>query len=111
MSHVQEQQGMMTLHVTEELDLATAPALRDDVSQALTSRPHTLILDLAGCAFAGVDAVDALVDVTASARRQGTTVLLLGLRPIVRRTISLLGVDDELLVAPSPRAWTAPVRP
>ena len=106
-----EQQGVLTLDVTQELDLATTPALRDKVAEALASRPHTLILDLAHCAFAAVGTVYALVDLTASARRQGTTLLLLGLRPTVRRAISLVGLDDALLFAPLPRPRTAPARP
>lgn len=103
MSRVDEQQAVLTLGVADELDLATTPALGTDVAEALASRPQTLVLDLAACPFVGVDAVHALVDLTAAARRQGTALLLVGLRPILRRVIALLGLEDALLLAPIPR--------
>jgi anti-sigma B factor antagonist len=110
-SRVGQQHGVTTLHVTEELDLATTPALRAAVADALTSRPQTLALDLSGCPFAGVDAVNALVDLTTEAQRQGTTLLLVGPRPILRRAIDLVGPRDLLRLAPVPhprRASRAP---
>jgi anti-sigma B factor antagonist len=101
-SRVGEQQAVLTLRVTDELDLATTPALRAAVSDALAERPQTLVLDLAACGFAGVDAVHALVDLTAAAREQGTTLLLVGMRPILRRAIAAVGLADALLPAPPP---------
>lgn len=90
------------LHVVGDLDLATLPTLRRDVEQALAARPQTLALDLSGCAFAGVDAVETLVALTGQARRQGTTLVLVGLRPIVVRAISLLGLEERLLFGQPP---------
>ena len=93
------------LHVTDELDLATGPQLRQDVQAALGARPQTLAVDLSDCPFAGVDALETLAELTADARRQGTTLVLLGLRPIVRQAIALLGLERDLLFAqpPAPR--------
>lgn len=93
------------LRVTDELDVATAPQLRREVEAALRTRPQTLAVDLADCPFAGVDALEVLVDLTAEARRQGTTLVLLGLRPIVRQAIVLLGLESDLLYGqpPAPR--------
>lgn len=102
-SRVEERQSVLTVHVTDELDLATTPALRADVAAALASRPRTLTVDLSRCPFVGVDAVHALVELTAAAQRQGTDLLLVGLRPILRRTIDLVGLPDELHVAPQLR--------
>jgi len=94
------------LRITDELDLATTPGLRRDVERALLNRPQTLAVDLSGCPFAGVDALEVLAELTAVGRQQGTTVVLLGLRPIVRQAITLLGLDGSLLYgrAPRPRA-------
>ena len=94
------------LRVTDELDLATTPQLRARVAQALLARPQTLAVDLSQCPFAGVDALEALVDLTAIARRQDTTLVLVGLRPILQQAIALLGLDGRLFYgqAPEPRA-------
>ena len=102
MHRVEEQSSVLTVHVTEELDLATTPALRAEVTDALAARPRTLALELSRCAFAGVDAVHALVELTAAAKRQGTELLLVAPRPILRRVIDLVGRAGELHVAPLP---------
>ena len=100
------------LHVVGELDLATVPELRRDIEHALASRPQTLALDLSACGFVSVDAVEMLVVLTRQARRQGTTLVLVGLRPIVTRAISLLGLEQRLFFGqpPHPRRGTGPQR-
>ena len=93
------------LRVTDELDLATTPTLRREVESALLARPQTLAVDLSPCPFAGIDALEALAELTAMARQQGTTLVLIGLRPIVRQAIALVGLEGSLLYgqAPEPR--------
>ena len=108
MNRVGEHPTVATVQVSDELDLATTPALRVTVENALAARPQTLALDLGDCPFAGVDALHALVELTEAARRQGTTLVLVGLRPILRRAISLVGLDDALLFAPVPRPRDLP---
>ena len=88
--------GTVTVDVTDELDIATTPALRRDVEQVLAGRPQTLVVDLSACSFVGVDALGVLVDLTADARRQGTTLALVGLNPVARQAIALLDLDDAL---------------
>lgn len=85
--------------VRDELDLATTPALRRDIEQALARRPATLTIDLSGCTFVGVDAVSLLATVTEAGRRHGTSVVLVGIRPATRRIISLLDLDDAVVAA------------
>ena len=84
------------VRVTDELDVATTPQLQRTIEQALRGRPQTLAVDLSGCPFAGCDAIETLVVLTAQARRQGTTLVLLGMADIVRRAISLLGRESDL---------------
>ena len=90
------------LRVTDELDVATTPQLRREVESALLGRPQTLAVDLSACPFAGVDALEALAGLTAMARQQGTTLVLVGLRPIVRHAIALLGLEGALLYGRTP---------
>ena len=90
------------LRVGVELDLATLPALRAQVQRALSSRPRTLVLDLSGCGFIGVDAVQALAALTIDADERGTALLLVGLRPSAWRVSRLLSLDSLLHTVPAP---------
>ena len=95
------------LRVTEELDVATVPALRRRLDAALERRPQTLALDLSVCPFAGIDAIDLLVQETESALRQGTTLVLVGLAPVTRRAARVLGVETSLRFAETRRPLAA----
>jgi anti-anti-sigma factor len=101
--------SVLTVVVTEELDLATVPSFRASLEAALRARPRILAVDLSSCGFAGVDALDALAELSATAREQGTVLVLLGLHPIVRRAVSVLGLERSLLFAepPAPRVRLA----
>ena len=90
----------VTVDVTDELDIATIPALRQTVEERLARRPQTVVVDLSRCGFVGVDALGTLTDLTAKARRQGTTLMLVGLRSTVREVIRVLGLQDRLLHSP-----------
>ena len=97
--------AVTVVRVTCELDIATTPQLRAEVTAALEGRPQTLALDLSACPFAGVDALEELVLLTDRARDQGTSLVLVGLRPVLRMAIELLGLEPRLLYAspPAPR--------
>ena len=95
--------GTVTVDVTDELDIATIPSLRGAVEEALRGRPQTLVVDLSRCGFLGVDALGVLVGLTAAARRQGTTLTLVGLSDVARGMVSVLDLDGALLYAPPQR--------
>ena len=109
---LEAQPAVAVLEVVDELDLATVPGLRRQVQSALGGRPQTLAVDLTRCTFAGVDALEALAALTAEAQRQGTTLVLVGLRPVIRRAIGLIGLDGQLRYGRLPVPRTADeVRP
>lgn len=85
------------VRVTDDLDLATLPALRAELDRVLQAHPATIEVDLSSCGFVGVDGVTTLAGAAARARRQGTELLLVGLRPAARRVVRLLGFEQELL--------------
>ena len=96
-----ESASLHVVRVVEELALATTPRLRREVEQALAARPSALAVDLSQCPFAGVDAIQALAALTEQAQRQGTALVLIGLREVVRRAITLLGLEERLLLSPA----------
>ena len=95
--------GTVTVDVTDELDIATTPALQRAVEGALRGRPREVVVDLSRCAFVGVDALGVLVALSASARRQGTALTLVGLGDVTRQAIAMLSLEDVLACrAPEP---------
>lgn len=87
----------ISVRVTDELDLATLPALREQLDRVLQARPRSIEVDLTACPFLGLDAVSALAGLSARARRQGTLLRVVGMRPAARRVVRMLGLEQDLL--------------
>lgn len=82
--------------VRGELDLATVPAVRERLVEALGRRPDRLVLDLSGCAFADCTALTLLLQVRCAATLQGTTLVLRRPSPAVRRLLEVTGTTRSL---------------
>lgn len=83
------------LHLSGELDLATAVALRARLA-ALTcdpGSPDRLVVDLSDLAFCDASGLRALFDAHRRLARSGGEVCLRGCSPLVRQVLGLLGVD------------------
>ena len=77
--------------VSDELDLATVPALEQRVDRVLACGPATVLVDLTGCAFADLYACRALVRLTSRAADQGADLRLCGLSTRLRRIVARTG--------------------
>jgi anti-anti-sigma factor len=82
--------GTATLHLAGELDIATAPQLRE----ALTDVDGSLVVDLGRLTFIDAIGIEELARV---ARR--STLEIRGASPFVRRVLTL--VDLEHLISPA----------
>jgi anti-anti-sigma factor len=80
------------------LDLATAPVVEAVLVRALADRPPRLAVDLTSCAMADAFGLGMLARVGAAARADGTEVWLVGANRQVRRVVTLMGMDDALVV-------------
>ncbi|MFE9139483.1 STAS domain-containing protein [Streptomyces sp. NPDC007355] len=89
------------LHLTGELDLATAPLLLQAAATALSTRPRHLYLDLSGLTFCDHTGLRALHRLTHQAHDAHVTLRLTGLHPRLHRTLT------QQQTPPSPR--TPPV--
>lgn len=83
--------------VVGEVDLATAPALRDTLLRALQERdPAVLEVDLTGITFLDCTGVGALVAVRNTAVHNGCRLRVTNPQPIVRLVLKLTGLLDVL---------------
>ena len=93
--------GTARVAVTGEVDLATAPELRERLLGVLhTHRPAVLDIDLAGVTFLDCTGIGALVAVHNAAVHEGCQVRVCHPQPIVRRVLEVTGLLDALTVEP-----------
>jgi anti-anti-sigma factor len=97
----EEADGTTTvLRLAGELDLATADILRERVRAlaTTTSGVRRLTLDLGGLEFLDVTGLGALLEARRRLGERGATVALRRPRPMVRRMLSLLSLEDALQI-------------
>lgn len=90
------------LRLAGELDLATAGHLREHLHRALVqgaSLRH-LVVDVAGLEFLDVAGLNALLEAGPHLASTGATLSLRRPRPMVRRMLTLLGLEHELVIEP-----------
>lgn len=78
------------LAVVGELDIATAPRLRDQL-QAMTGPGEDVVVDAQALTFVDVARSRALVAASAEQRRRGGALTVAGATPAVQRVLTLLG--------------------
>jgi anti-sigma B factor antagonist len=96
-----ESDGSTTvLTLAGELDLATADALRARISELLapSSSVRRLVLDLGSLEFLDVTGLGALLEARRKLVELGGTLSLRHPRPMVRRILGLLELDEALQV-------------
>ncbi len=82
--------------VSGELDIATAPLLRERLAD-LTIRGHTrLVLDLDGLEFTDATGISVLVGAYVNMQRRGGWLRLVHVHPRVRKVLSLVGLTETL---------------
>jgi anti-anti-sigma factor len=82
----------VTVTVTGALDVTTLPRVRDQLEQALATRPAGLAVDLSACTFVDASALAVLLDVHRRLSRTGGVLTLRGCCPRVLRLLSLTGL-------------------
>jgi anti-anti-sigma factor len=93
-----------TTHVTivGEIDLATAPLLRDQLICAMHDQTLDLLnIDLSGVKFLDCAGIGALIHVRNTAARSGRRVRLAHTQPIVRRILDVTGLLPFLTADPN----------
>jgi anti-anti-sigma factor len=91
--------GYVTLQVAGEIDLATAPTLRDAALEALRHHGTTLRVDLGDVTFMDSTGLEVLLATRRRAELEGGSLTLCRLNPMVRRVIDVTGLDRLFTIA------------
>ncbi|MDT0330190.1 STAS domain-containing protein [Nocardiopsis lambiniae] len=94
---------MTVVPVSGEIDLATAPAMRDRLADAARDEDcECLVVDLADVVFLDASGVGALVAVRRILAERGSRMVLARPRPAVVRVLRILGMDRVFEIVPAP---------
>lgn len=86
--------------VEGELDLFTAPFLRDEVRDAIKQDSNRLVLDLGGLSFMDSSGLSVLIEAWRLATGEGGGVSLAAPQPPVARILRTTGLDRRIKVYP-----------
>ena len=93
--------GIMVLGLEGEFDLASAPALREQLQAARVAARRGVVLDLAQVTFVDSSGLRELLLARAAFGEEGKALVLAALQPAVIRLLELTGATDALDTAPS----------
>lgn len=86
--------------VEGELDLFTAPFLRDEIRDAIKQDGATLVLDLADLSFMDSSGLSVLIEAWRLTTAQGGGVTLAAPQPPVARILRTTGLDRRIKIYP-----------
>lgn len=105
------------LKVSGELDLYTAPCLRQELAQLVNQGRHQVVVDLGGVEFLDSMGLGVLVGALKGARSHGGDLRLVCNRQRILKVFEITGLMTFFSIfsstdkATSPQAWLAPARP
>lgn len=82
-----------TLRLSGELDVATAPELRDNVVQLISEGRTQLVFDCSELAFIDSTGLGVLIGARARCLAANGSVALAGVRPALQRLLAVTGID------------------
>ena len=91
---IQEQHGVLPLlRVRGEVDIYTAPRLKEAIVTALNADIHSIALDFSEVSFLDSTGLQVLVSARRRTAERDGELYLLGIRDQVRRVFTLLGLE------------------
>lgn len=90
------QPGRVIVRIGGELDMLTAPRLRDALLPIVATADADVVLDLGPVTFLGSNGLGVLVEVARQATDSGAALRLVAATKIVTRPITLTGLDEVL---------------
>ncbi|HEX6523592.1 MAG TPA: STAS domain-containing protein [Streptosporangiaceae bacterium] len=96
--------GCEVVMLTGDLDIASAPALRESLLELLRPRPSRLIINLSAVGYADASGAAVLVGIARRAGLLGGWLRLASPAPAVAKTLSITGVNRYLATFPTVEA-------
>lgn len=103
---VQSHDGATVIAVSGELDLASSPALQEELDRVAESDSEVLIIDLRELDFMDSTGLSVLVRAHQRAEEQGRELAMVKGSQQVQRLLSLTGVADRLRLLDTPEELT-----
>jgi anti-sigma B factor antagonist len=92
--------GCVTIRLTGEIDLNTAPSIREAALRAMSHHGGTLLIDLSGVTFMDSTGLEALLATRRRAELSGGTLQLIDPTQSVLRVLEVTGVDRLFQIRP-----------
>lgn len=104
--------GISIVFVSGEIDLATAPTLRDSLSPHLSDPgTATLVVDLTQVKFLACSGLSVLIEVQATLAARDARLCVVAISPAVLRPMTVTGLVHTMPVHPSLSAALARIAP
>jgi anti-anti-sigma factor len=97
---VEEPGSYLIVRLRGELDLTEKDRLHEVMNTLLEREPRLLVADLSGLAFTDCAGLSVFTDAHRRQAAQGRLLLICGVQPLVRRVLTLTGLDTYLHVTP-----------
>jgi anti-sigma B factor antagonist len=97
--HVDERGGWAVVRASGDLDLTTAPRLREAVVTIVVNGQPRVVLDLQAVDFVDSTGLGVLVGLLKRTRSQGGDLRLVSTRPSLRKVLDLTGLHHALPLA------------
>ena len=88
--------GYMVIHVAGEVDLASAPALDEQIAALMAHGPQQLVIDLSEVTFMDSTGLGVLVKALKRSRETGTRLDLIVTSERVLKVFAITGLDTVL---------------
>ncbi len=96
---VRDDSGSPTVVVEGEVDVATAPSLRDELYRLIEGGASRVVVDLSGMDFIDSTGLGVFVGALKRARERGGGIELRGLKPSARKVFEITGLDSAFTIA------------
>lgn len=96
---VRDDAGTPTVVVEGEVDVATAPALRDELYRLIEQSSREVVVDLSGMDFIDSTGLGVFVGALKRAREGGGGIQLRGLKPSARKVFEITGLSSAFTIA------------